>query len=70
MSVRVRVREVCHYSITCSLASLNTYKGALMTVPFGGAKGSVVVDPRTLSLREQERVIRNYVKVGVDGLSN
>lgn len=40
------------------LASLNTWKTALMGVPFGGAKGGVAVDPSQLSARELEKLTR------------
>lgn len=45
-----------------SLASLNTWKFALLNVPFGGAKGGVAVDPRGLSEREVEKLTRKYVQ--------
>jgi glutamate dehydrogenase (NAD(P)+) len=45
-----------------SLASLMTWKTAVVGVPFGGAKGGIQVDPRTLSLREQERLTRAFVR--------
>lgn len=48
-----------------SLASLNTWKFALLNVPFGGAKGGVAVDPRGLSEREVEKLTRKYVQVRV-----
>eukprot|EP00798_Chlamydomonas_sp_ICE-L_P020967 gene20967-27822_t len=41
-----------------SLASLNTWKTAFMDVPFGGAKGGVAVDPKTLSEREAQKLTR------------
>mmetsp|Transcript_28219 Transcript_28219/g.71949 ORF Transcript_28219/g.71949 Transcript_28219/m.71949 type:complete len:464 (-) Transcript_28219:476-1867(-) len=44
-----------------SLAALNTWKTAIMDVPFGGAKGGVAVDPRLLSVREQEKLTRKMV---------
>ena len=37
-----------------------TWKCALMNLPFGGAKGGVVCDPKTLSLGELERMTRRY----------
>jgi glutamate dehydrogenase (NAD(P)+) len=43
------------------LASLNTWKTALMGVPFGGSKGGVVVDPQELSARELEKLTRKLV---------
>lgn len=43
-----------------ALAMWMTWKCALMNLPFGGAKGGVVVDPKTLSPRELERLTRRY----------
>jgi glutamate dehydrogenase (NAD(P)+) len=37
-----------------------TWKCALMDLPFGGAKGGVVCDPKTLSRPELERMTRRY----------
>jgi glutamate dehydrogenase (NAD(P)+) len=37
-----------------------TWKCALMGLPFGGAKGGVVCNPKTLSLSELERLTRRY----------
>jgi glutamate dehydrogenase (NAD(P)+) len=44
-----------------SLASLMTWKTALVDIPFGGAKGGVAVDPAKLSVRELERITRKFV---------
>lgn len=43
-----------------ALAMWMTWKCALMNLPFGGAKGGVVVDPKGLSNRELERLTRRY----------
>jgi glutamate dehydrogenase (NAD(P)+) len=43
-----------------ALASLMTWKTALMDIPFGGAKGGVTVDPTKLSDRELERLTRRF----------
>lgn len=44
------------------LATLMTWKTALLDLPFGGAKGGVSVDPRTLSKRELERLTRKFTE--------
>lgn len=43
-----------------ALAMWMSWKSALMNLPFGGAKGGVVVDPKSLSQRELERLTRRY----------
>ena len=43
-----------------SLAMWMTWKCALMGLPFGGAKGGVVCDPKQLSRGELERLTRRY----------
>ncbi|HEV8547831.1 MAG TPA: Glu/Leu/Phe/Val dehydrogenase dimerization domain-containing protein [Polyangiaceae bacterium] len=45
-----------------SLASLMTWKTAVVDVPFGGAKGGIQVDPKQLSTRELERLTRRFVE--------
>jgi len=41
-------------------AMLNTWKAALVEVPWGGAMGGVVVNPRLLSEKEREGLTRRY----------
>ncbi len=43
-----------------ALAMLMSWKCALMTLPYGGAKGGVRCDPRRLSLQEKENLTRRY----------
>src|SRR5277367_6604685 len=43
-----------------ALASLMTWKSALLDLPFGGAKGGMTLDPSTLSPRELESATRSF----------
>jgi glutamate dehydrogenase (NAD(P)+) len=43
-----------------ALAMLQTWKNALVDLPYGGAKGGVVCDPKKLSPGEKERLTRRY----------
>jgi glutamate dehydrogenase (NAD(P)+) len=43
-----------------ALASWMTWKCATVNIPFGGAKGGIICDPRKLSKDELERLTRRY----------
>lgn len=45
---------------TRALAMLMTWKCATVNIPYGGAKGAVIVDPKLLSRGELERLTRRY----------
>jgi glutamate dehydrogenase (NAD(P)+) len=44
-----------------ALASLMTWKTALLDLPFGGAKGGLTLDPAQLSPRELEAATRSFI---------
>lgn len=44
-----------------SLASLMTWKTAVVNIPYGGAKGGISIDPSKLSSGELERITRKFV---------
>jgi glutamate dehydrogenase/leucine dehydrogenase len=51
---------------TSDLAFLMALKCAVVNIPFGGAKGGVVVDPLELSRGELELVTRGYIRAIAD----
>ena len=44
-----------------ALASLMTWKTAVVDIPYGGAKGGISVKPRALSKKENQRLTRKFV---------
>lgn len=56
----VRYHPTADLEETRALASLMTWKTALVDVPFGGAKGGVEIDPTRLSQGELERLTRRF----------
>lgn len=49
-----------------SLAFWMTFKCAVLNLPFGGAKGGITLDPKTLSKMELERLSRRYIDAIAD----
>jgi glutamate dehydrogenase (NAD(P)+) len=43
-----------------ALASWMTWKCAVVNIPFGGAKGGIIVDPKKLTISELEKLTRRY----------
>ncbi|WP_428978671.1 Glu/Leu/Phe/Val family dehydrogenase [Alicyclobacillus mengziensis] len=52
----VTLEEVKALSIWMSI------KCGIFNLPYGGAKGGIICDPRTMSIAEQERLARGYVR--------
>ncbi|MDN3953632.1 Glu/Leu/Phe/Val family dehydrogenase [Sporolactobacillus laevolacticus] len=45
-----------------ALSIMNGLKNGLLNIPFGGAKGGVICEPRELSFRELELLSRGYIQ--------
>src|SRR4029077_480864 len=45
-----------------ALASLMTWKTAVVDLPYGGAKGGIACDPRTLSQNELQQLTRTFTQ--------
>ncbi|MBU0707286.1 Glu/Leu/Phe/Val dehydrogenase [Patescibacteria group bacterium] len=58
----IRYHPEADISEVKALAMLMTWKCSLMDIPYGGAKGGIVVDPKKLSHGELERLTRGYVR--------
>ncbi len=56
----IRFHPECSLDEVKALAMWMTWKCALANLPFGGAKGGVIVDPAELSHRELERLTRRF----------
>ncbi|MDP9467143.1 MAG: Glu/Leu/Phe/Val dehydrogenase [Chloroflexota bacterium] len=56
----VRYTQDLTFDLVRANAMLNTWKAALVEIPWGGAMGGVVVNPRRLSGGEREGLTRRY----------
>lgn len=58
----IRFHPDVHLQEVKNLSFLMALKCSLVNIPFGGAKGGVEVDPRTLSRNEVERLSRSFIR--------
>lgn len=62
----VRFHQDVTLSEVMALSAWMSIKNAAVNVPYGGAKGGIRVDPKTLSLGELERITRRYTsEIGI-----
>ena len=56
----IRYHQHVNLSEVAALATLMTFKNALLNLPLGGAKGGIEVDPTELSKTEKQNLTRRY----------
>ncbi len=56
----IRFHQDCDLNEVKALATWMSLKCAVVNIPYGGAKGGIKVDPRTLSKRELRKLTRRY----------
>lgn len=62
----IRFHPMVNADEVTSLAFWMTFKCAVVDLPFGGAKGGIRIDPKSLSLLELERLSRGYIDAMAD----
>ncbi len=64
----IRFHQDVTKSEVMALSTWMTWKCSVTGIPYGGAKGGVVVDPRKLSHAELERLSRSYARFAADNI--
>ncbi len=62
----IRYHPTVNMDEVTSLSFWMTIKCAVVSLPFGGAKGGIAVNPKELSLLELERLSRGYIRAIAD----
>ncbi len=64
----IRYHQDCDMAEVGDLAFWMTIKCAVAGIPYGGGKGGVTVNPKTLSQKELERMTRGYTRAIADAI--
>jgi glutamate dehydrogenase/leucine dehydrogenase len=62
----IRYHQDCDLAEVADLAFWMAIKCAVVGIPYGGGKGGVTVNPKTLSVKELERLTRSYTRAIAD----
>jgi len=62
----IRYHPQLNLDLVKALAMLMSWKCALVELPYGGAKGGVICNPKKMSLEELERLTRRYTSEIID----
>jgi len=58
----IRMTPTVNAEEVCKLARVMTWKTALAGLPFGGAKAGIFADPKRISLRQKEAIVKSFAR--------